>query len=128
MNLKTIDDNLIACINKGLNELSDIEFLLRRDEFLDAYEKKFGERLKEGVISPNCRKLFEKEELDYNFVPVNNKKEALDKIKRYDTLLLDEGLKNNAECLDHNILSRTLNSCPTWSLLPTLIRKNSGMP
>ena len=98
--LKTIDDNLIACINKGLNELSDIEFLLRRDEFLDAYEKKFGERLKEGVISPNCRKLFEKEELDYNFVPVNNKKEALDKIKRYDTLLLDEGLKNNAECLD----------------------------
>ena len=98
--LKTIDDNLIACINKGPNELSDIEFLLRRDEFLDAYEKKFGERLKEGVISPNCRKLFEKEELDYNFVPINNKKEALDKIKRYDTLLLDEGLKNNAECLD----------------------------
>ena len=98
--LKTIDDNLIACINKGPNELSDIEFLLRRDEFLDAYEKKFGETLKEGVISPNCRKLFEKEELDYNFVPINNKKEALDKIKRYDTLLLDEGLKNNAECID----------------------------
>ena len=98
--LKTIDDNLIACINKGPNELSDILFLLRRDEFLDAYQKKFGERLKEGVISPNCRKLFEKEELDYNFVPINNKKEALDKIKRYDTLLLDEGLKNNAECLD----------------------------
>ena len=98
--LKTIDDNFIACINKGPNELSDIEFLLKRDEFLAAYEKKFGERLKEGVISPNCRKLFEKEELDYNFVPINNKKEALDKIKRYDTLLLDEGLKNNAECLD----------------------------
>jgi len=97
--LKTIDDNFIACINKGPNELSDIEFLLRRDEFLADYEKKFGERLKEGIISPNCRKLFEKEELDYNFVPINNKKEALDKIKRYEDLLLDEGVKNNGECL-----------------------------
>ena len=71
---------------------------MKRDDFLDAYQKKFGERLKEGEITPTCSKLFEKEELDYNFVPINNKKEALDKIKRYDTLLLDEGLKNNAEC------------------------------
>ena len=68
---------------------------MKRDDFLDAYQKKFGERLKEGEITPTCSKLFEKEELDYNFVPINNKKEALDKIKRYDTLLLDEGLKNN---------------------------------